>query len=271
MLQAEGLDFSYGTRSVLEDISFRAEENNIISILGPNGVGKTTLLKCMCNIHRPQRGSISLDGKDILKLSTREMAKCIGYVPQSAPPSRMTVFDSVLIGRRPYIDLNATREDLQKTSEAIAALGLSDISLKYVNEISGGEYQKVHLARALVQEPQVLILDEPTNNLDISNAHLTMHMIFETVRQHGVSTIMTMHDINLAVHFSDRFLFMKNGRIKAYGDRGIITKELIEDVYGIKVDVMMHNGIPFVIPLWDQPGFVKHTHTRTDNPSQSLP
>jgi iron complex transport system ATP-binding protein len=261
MLRVEGLYFSYGTKAVLEEIDFEADGNNIISILGPNGVGKTTLLKCMCNLLKPQQGKITVNGKDILGLSGREMAKSIGYVPQSVPRSRMTVYDSVLIGRRPYIDLNASREDLHKTSTVLVAMGMADLALKYVTEISGGEFQKVHIARALVQEPKILILDEPTNNLDISNSHMTMHMILEAVRSHQVCTIMTMHDINLAVHFSDRFLFMKDGKIKAYGGKEIITKELIEDVYDIKVDVMIHRDVPFVIPHREQPKFMKeHDH-----------
>ena len=249
MLRVENLEFSYETKKVLEDISFEAEGNSVVSLLGPNGVGKTTLLKCICNIHRPQKGVVSVNGTDVLKLSRRELARHVGYVPQKSPAVRATVFDSVLIGRRPYIDWNATQDDISKTWAAIRALGLEDLSLRYLDELSGGEFQKVQVARAIVQEPDVLIMDEPTSNLDIANQHMTMHMVIDAVRSNGVCNLMTMHDINLAVHYSDRLLFMKDGRIAAYGGTEIITAELIKEVYNIDVDVIDHKGAPFIIPL----------------------
>lgn len=261
MLRVENLGFSYETKKILEDISFEAEGNSVVSLLGPNGVGKTTLLKCICNIHRPQKGSVSVNGTDVLKLSRRELARHVGYVPQKSPSVRATVFDSVLIGRRPYIDWNATQDDISKTWAAIRALGLEDLSLRYLDELSGGEFQKVQVARAIVQEPDVLIMDEPTSNLDIANQHMTMHMVIDAVRSKGVCTLMTMHDINLAVHYSDRLLFMKDGRIAAYGGTDIITEELIKEVYNIDVDVIDHKGAPFIIPLSRGPlPLVRHDH-----------
>ena len=248
MLDVDGIEFSYDENRVIEGLSFQTMENEVISILGPNGVGKTTLLKCLCNFHRPQKGRISIDGKDVSSISSRELARHIGYVPQRNYPNRSTVFDSVLIGRRPYIELSATKRDLEITWSALDALGLDDLALKYADEISGGELQKVQIARAMVQEPRILILDEPTNNLDIANQHVTMHNIIDAVRSKDMCTIMTMHDINLAVHYSDRLMFMKGGRIRAFGGPEMIDEELIKDVYGIDSDVIMHKGVPFVIP-----------------------
>jgi len=206
------------------------------------------LLKSMCNIHRPQKGDIMVEETNILGLSGRELAKNIGFVPQTVPMSRMTVFDSVLIGRKPYIEFSATKDDIRKTSEVIDAMGLSHLSLRYLNQISGGEFQKVQIARAIVQEPKVLILDEPSNNLDISNQHTTMHMVEKAVRSRNVCTIMTMHDINLAIHYSDKFLFLADGEVAAYGGLDVITEELIERVYGIPSDIVEHRGVPFVVP-----------------------
>jgi len=266
MLSVENLEFSYKTKKVLQDISFEAEGNSVVSLLGPNGVGKTTLLKCICNIHRPQKGVVSVNGTDVLKLSRRELARHVGYVPQKSPAVRATVFDSVLIGRRPYIEWNATQDDISKTWAAIRALGLEELSLRYLDELSGGEFQKVQVARAIVQEPDVLIMDEPTSNLDIANQHMTMHMVIDAVRSKGVCTLMTMHDINLAVHYSDRLLFMKDGRIAAYGGTEIITEELVKEVYGIDVDVIDHRGAPFIIPLSRGPlPMVRHDH-KHDHP-----
>lgn len=260
MLKVEHLDFSYGERKILDDISFEADGNSVISILGPNGVGKTTLLKCLCNLHKPQKGSMTVDDKDILTLPGRELAKYIGYVPQSTEPSRSTVFDTALIGRRPYIEWGMSKKDIEITWSALRSLGLEDLSMRYVDEISGGEYQKVQIARAMVQEPKVLILDEPTNNLDVANQHVTMHTVLDAVNSRGMCTIMTMHDINLAVHYSDKLMFIKNGKIFSYGGLETVTPDTIKDVYGIKADVIEYKGKPFVIPD-TFPEILAHTHS----------
>lgn len=267
-LSVKDLSFSYGGRKVLDRISFDVEDNSIVSILGPNGVGKTTLLRCLCNLHRPQEGSILVDGTDVLTLSGRELAKHIGYVPQSTKPVRTTVFDTALIGRRPYMEWGVTKRDMEITESVLDALGLTGLSMRYADEISGGEYQKVQIARAMVQEPEILILDEPTNNLDIANQHVTMHAILNAVSSRGMCTIMTMHDINLAVHYSDRFLFIKDGRVWAYGGPEIITEELVHDVYGIDSDVITHKGMPFVIPH-TFPRELAHYHHTHDGTTHS--
>lgn len=250
MIEVKDLRFRYnkGSEDVLKGISFDSEENAIISILGPNGTGKTTFLKCMCGVHRPTSGTVTVDGKDIFSLSGRELSKEIAFVPQSVPVSRLSVFDTVLVGRRPYFEMSPTKVDIAKVSDVIDGLGMKDLALKYVDEISGGEYQKTQIARAIVQEPSVLVLDEPANNLDIANQHLTMKMITEAVRSRGMCTIMTMHDINLALHYSDRFLFLNHGVVEAYGGKEIITKELIDKVYGVPMDVINHRGLPLVVP-----------------------
>ena len=267
-LSVKDLSFSYGGRKVLDRISFDVKDNSIVSILGPNGVGKTTLLRCLCNLHRPQEGSILVDGTDVLALSGRELAKHIGYVPQSTKPVRTTVFDTALIGRRPYMEWGVTKRDMEITESVLDALGLTGLSMRYADEISGGEYQKVQIARAMVQEPEILILDEPTNNLDIANQHVTMHAILNAVSSRGMCTIMTMHDINLAVHYSDRFLFIKDGRVWAYGGPEIITEELVHDVYGIDSDVITHKGMPFVIPH-TFPRELAHYHHTHDGTTHS--
>lgn len=248
MMGVEGIHFSYGDREILKDVGFRVEDNTVVSILGPNGTGKTTLLRCLCGLHRPDSGRVTVDGADIAALRGRELAKVVGFVPQSVPVTHTSVFDTVLIGRRPYIEWTATSDDLAKVGSVIDALGMRHLSLKYCDQISGGEYQKTQIARALVQEPSVLILDEPTNNLDMSNQHMTMHMIMDAVRSRGMSTVMTMHDINLAVHYSDRFLFMKDGRVAAYGGLEVITEDLMYEVYGIDAEIVDHRGVPFVVP-----------------------
>ena len=268
ILDVENLNFSYDDRQVLHDVTFDAGKNQIISILGPNGVGKTTLLKCICNMHRGTSGSIRVDGEEVSSLSARELAKKVAYVPQKAIATKSTVFDSVLIGRRPHIEWGMSEKDMEIAWNVMESLNLGDLSLKYVDEISGGEFQKVQIARAIAQEPSLLILDEPSNNLDIANQHITMRMVEHVVKQHGLCTIMTMHDINLATYYSDRFLFMKGGRVVAYGGNEVITPEVIREVYGIDVDIIDYGGQPIVIPKKEQPqydhlvrhGVGGHTH-----------
>lgn len=241
------INYAYGRHHVLHDISFEAEENTVVSVLGSNGAGKSTLLKCMSNILLPLSGRVQLDGTNILDLSGKDLAKHIGYVPQSVPVSRMTVFDAVLIGRKPHIQFTVSEEDIEKTSDVIDVMGLAPLALRYLHQISGGEFQKVQIARAIAQESQILILDEPSSNLDISNQHKTMQMIEHIVRAKGVCTIMTMHDINLAIHYSDKFLFLRNGIMEAYGGVEVITEDLVQRVYGIESEIINHKGAPLVI------------------------
>jgi len=248
LLEVEGINYSYGDRQVLKDISFTADENTIVSVLGPNGVGKTTLLKCICRINPPQEGTVKVDGDDILTLSHKEFARRVAYVPQSASRSNVTVFDTVLIGRKPHMEWTMGNSDMEAAWKALEALDLGDIALKNTDEISGGEFQKVHIARALVQEPRLLVLDEPSSSLDIANQHRTMKMIASAVRERGVCTVMTMHDINLASYYSDVFVFVKDGHIHAWGGQEVITPKIIGEVYGMDVDVIEHRGHRMVLP-----------------------
>lgn len=250
MIEVKDLRFRYNSklRDVLKGISFESEENTVISILGPNGTGKTTFLKCLSGVNRPTSGSVTVDGTDIAKISPRDLSKKIAFVPQSVPVSKLSVFDSVMLGRRPYFDLSPSKSDIDMVSEVIDRMELTHISLKYVDEISGGEFQKTQIARAIAQEPSVLILDEPANNLDIANQHLTMRMIMDAVRLRGMCTIMTMHDINLALHYSDKFLFLLDEEVRVYGGSEIVTSELIKEIYGADMEVIEYRGLPLVVP-----------------------
>ena len=249
VLEVDGVGYSYDRKEVLKKVSFESDSNEIVSVLGPNGVGKTTLLKCICNVLKPSSGSVRICGKEASETGNREMAKLVGYVPQKADVSRTTVFDSVLIGRRPHVGFRYSEEDMDIAWNVIESMGLDEKALEFVDEISGGEFQKVQIARAMAQQPSLLVLDEPSNNLDIANQHVTMRMIEGAVRKRGLCTVMTMHDINLAAAYSDKFVFVKGGRIAAFGGRETITSETIKDVYGINADVITHAGQTVVVPL----------------------
>ncbi|WP_019177861.1 ABC transporter ATP-binding protein [Methanomassiliicoccus luminyensis] len=248
MLDIRGIKFAYRGREVLKDILLGTGVNDVLAILGPNGAGKTTLLKCINGLLKTKVGTILLEGEDLREMTRVEMAKRIGYVPQRADVSKMTVFDAVLLGRKPHITWDVSSKDLQVTKDIIRALGLDSLSLKYIDEISGGELQKVQIARALVQQPKVMLLDEPTSSLDLCNQHRIMRSVVDVVKGSDLTAVMTVHDLNLALRYADRFLMLKDGVIYAAGGVEVITPENIETVYDIPVFVETVRGRPMVVP-----------------------
>ncbi len=249
-LDIKDLEFSYKNgKIVLENIHMAVGVNELLTILGPNGVGKTTLLKCINGLLKSRNGTVMVDGEEIRKMKQVEVAKRIGYVPQRAEVCQITVFDSVLLGRKPHITWDVSKKDLQITKSIIDRLGLNKFSLKYIDEISGGELQKVQIARALVQEPKVLLLDEPTSSLDLCNQHRIMSTLVDVVKHNDLTAIMTMHDLNLAVRYADKFIMIKDGKIFAAGNSSVITPENIEAVYGLPVDVETYGNRLIIIPI----------------------
>jgi iron complex transport system ATP-binding protein len=251
ILRVENLSFRYNSHPVLQDICCEARPDEIVAILGPNGAGKTTLLRCMNAMLRPKTGTIMLGEQDILASSRREIAQSIAHVPQHIEPPRVTAFDAILLGRRPWIGLNVRREDLLKVQGIIEQLNLSDLALRHVDAMSGGELQKVAIARALVQEPRVMLLDEPTSSLDLKNQHGIMRFIRSIVHTHHLTALMTMHDLNLALHYADRFVLLKEGMVFAAGGEEVITPELIEEVYGVPVAIRRWGGRCVIVPHAD--------------------
>jgi len=250
-LSVRGISFSYPSTKVLEEISFQVEEGEIVSILGPNGSGKSTLIKCIDRILRPQKGTVLVTERDTAPMKPRELARLLGYVPQSAVDSfPFTVFDTVMMGRRPHLAWSASQGDLDMVAEILKLLQLEGLALRHITELSGGEKQKVLLARALAQEPEVLLLDEPTANLDIRHQIEVLNLVRRLVKGKRLSTLVAMHDVNLASRFSDRIILLKAGRIYAVGEPGlVITQTTLRDVYDISVAVNQDSGRPYIIPL----------------------
>lgn len=248
ILEVNGVEFQYKSKEVLKDIKFHLKRNEVLSILGPNGVGKTTLLKCMNAILKPKSGAILIEDENILKLEQIEIARRLGYVPQRCEPARLTVFDAVLLGRMPHIKWNVSPEDIMLVEATIKKLNLEHVALRYIDELSGGELQKVGIARAIAQNPKLLLLDEPTSSLDLRNQLDILDTVREVVRNENVSAIMTMHDLNLAFRYSDKFIFLKNGTIYAAGSMGDITSQVIEEVYGVPVTIQNFMDVSVVIP-----------------------
>jgi iron complex transport system ATP-binding protein len=183
MIRIKNLSFAYGDNEVLKDISFEVQPGECAGILGTNGAGKSTLITCLNKIHEPKTGEVYLDRQNILKMGRRETARCVSYVAQKNEISQITVFDSVLLGRKPYIKWTVSQEDIDLCDAMIEQVGLAKYKLKYINELSGGELQKVMLARALVQQPKLLLLDEPTSNLDPRNQYEMLALVQKMIRE----------------------------------------------------------------------------------------
>ncbi len=251
MISVKNIEFSYskGGEKVLNDISFDIEPGQCMAILGNNGAGKSTLLKCMDRIFHSQGGAVIVDGKNVLSLSSRELAQNIAYVPQNQEISDMTVFDMVLLGRKPYIKWDADDHDRQLVRELLEKFSLEKFSMRKMSQLSGGEAQKVSLARALAQEPKFLLLDEPTSNLDMRNQHEVLQMVRELAAEEGISVAIIIHDLNLALRYCDRLLFMKDGRIFSDCTPESISREIIEQVYGMNVVIESIMGHPTVVPV----------------------
>ncbi len=251
----ENLTFKYDMDEVLKNTSIDIPKGSFVSILGPNGSGKTTLLKNICNILKPNSGNILINNRNVSNIKYKELAKIIAVVHQSADIQfDFSVFDVVLMGRYPYIGRfkSESRKDIEIAKEAMINTGVWEFRDKGINEISGGEKQRVMIARALAQEPEILILDEPISNLDIKYQVGILELCRKLNREKKLTIIMTLHDINLAGRYSDYLILLDKGEIRIMDTpEKVLTQENISSVYDIKVDILKRNGdkTPYIIPV----------------------
>lgn len=249
ILNVQGIRFHYPGRAVLDHVSFSVGKGEVLAILGTNGTGKTTLLKCLNRILTPSAGAVWIKDQPVADLSRTTLAQKMGYVEQQRSGSRATVFNTVLLGRKPYIRWDITQHDMAIAAQALETLGLEGFALRYMDELSGGELQKVVIARALAQEPEILLMDEPTSSLDLKNQLEVLTLIRQISREQGIAVVVAMHDLNLALRFADRFILLKDQAIYAAGGPEIMTPENIEAVYAVPVTIADHKGNRVVIPL----------------------
>ena len=248
MLNVENISFHYrGGPEVLRDISFSLEEGQFLAILGNNGAGKSTMLKCFNQILQVGGGLVWLDGVDLLALSHGVGARRVAFVSQNIPSTQMTVHDVVMLGRRPYMRWGFTEEDHRIVHDAMDRLNLSPLRGRFLNELSGGERQKVMLARALAQQPRVLLLDEPTSSLDIQNQYQVLDIVRDICRSSAITAVVVIHDLNLALRFCDRFLLLKDGRVYRSGDSSILDRQALREVYGVEAHVVNVEGKSIVL------------------------
>ncbi len=248
MLDVKNLTFSYNKNIVLDDLSFSVNKNEIIGLLGVNGAGKSTLLKCLGNIIKPKGGSVFINNKDICRLKRNTIAKQVSYVCQNSAECGFSVFESILMGRRPYFNFLPKEKDFELVEDLLSLLNLENFANRDVGDLSGGEYQKVVLARAIVQEPNLLLLDEPTNHLDIKNQFTLMDIFYHLVKVHGITSIISFHDINMAMRYADRLILLKDNKIHFYDKTELLTNEIITEVFGIDLEIHKFKNGSFVFP-----------------------
>ena len=250
-LKVKNVEFSYASVPVLKDVCIELAASEMLGVVGPNGAGKSTLIRCIDRILQPRKGSILLDGRDINEMRLMELAKKMGYISQSTSQVfPATAFDTVLMGRRPHIGWRSSEKDTEIALEMMKMLNIEKFAMRDINELSGGQQQKVFIARALTQEPDVLLLDEPTSNLDIRHQLEVMDIIKKIVREKGLSAIMAIHDLNLASRYADRIIMLNGGTIVDAGSpSAVLNSENIKHVYGVEAIVRNEAGKPYIVPI----------------------
>lgn len=248
MIAVKNISYQYQSgEQILKNVSFQLEPGQFLAILGNNGVGKSTLLKCLNRILKADSGEFLLDGENVLKMNSHAVAQRIAFVSQNVPNTQMTVHDVVMLGRRPYMKWGFTENDHRIVHEAMHRLNIEPLRGRFLNTLSGGERQKVMLARAMAQQPKLLLLDEPTSSLDIRNQYQVLKIVRDFCHNDGLTAIVVIHDLNLALRFCDRFLLLRQGEVYANGDNGVLNREALKRVYQVDGRVLDVEGHKMVL------------------------
>ena len=250
MLNVENLNFRYSkfSRPVLNGASLELKPGEVGVLLGKNGSGKTTLFKNILGINKPGSGKILFEGENLLKMSRKERARRIAYVPQDIHFGALTVFDSIMLGRISYFGLKSGDDDYKAVEKILMDMHLEGYAFRMVDELSGGERQKIAIARAMAQEPKLMVFDEPTGNLDIANERLIIEEARKLAKEKNIAILASLHDLNQALTFGDRFFLLKNGVVKYSGGPEIVTAEVVKDTFDVDVRIRQVDGQTLVIP-----------------------
>ncbi len=270
ILRVNDLYFSYRGMDVLRGLTFEVPSGCLTAILGENGSGKTTLLKTINRLLKPRRGTVFLDDQATTALPGAALARYFGYMPQRQELVHCSVYETVLLGRKSASSGRTSAVDLEKVAAILRLVNLEKLAMRSIAELSGGELQKVILARALAQEPKVLLLDEPINHLDPVNQLEVMSLLRAVTRDLDIVNLLVTHNLNNALQFADRFILLKAGAVWAAGGREVVTPAAIREVFRIDVKIEQVAGVPVVIPIqcgqrphWhfvESGGLRQHTH-----------
>ena len=254
-LHARDLRLAYGERVVVDGLDIDVVDGTITAVIGPNGCGKSTMLRALGRLLQPKRGTVLLDGKGIHQMSTKEVARVLGLLPQSpSAPEGLTVADLVARGRHPHQSWYRqwSSDDESAVAEALGMTGIEDLAERTVDELSGGQRQRAWLSMALAQGTDLLLLDEPTTYLDLSHQVDVLDLIGRLHDDSGRTVVMVLHDLNLAARYADRLVAMKDGAIVAEGTPDeVLTEPLLEEVFGLSARVIADPvvGTPMVVPI----------------------
>ena len=252
-IEVQGVTLGYGRKAVLKGLTFQVRPGEMVGLIGPNGCGKSTVIRALSRVISLHSGRITLDGKDLTRIPRQELACLLGVVPQlPLLPSAFTAFEIVLMGRNPHLGLfrYESQKDLAIAWQAMEKTGTQALAARRVSELSGGEIQCLLIARVLAQETKAILLDEPTANLDIGRQIEMLDLIKNLCRQNNLAVLAALHDLNLASQYCDRLVLINDGRIHAEGTpKEVITAENIAEVYGAESCVYTHpvNGLPCVL------------------------
>jgi iron complex transport system ATP-binding protein len=252
-LEIQKICLNYGHRPVVKDLSFELRRGELLGLVGPNGCGKTSIIKSLSRVMANSSGRILLDGKDLNKISRHELACLIGVVPQNPVlPETFTVFEVVVLGRNPHLGLfsGENAHDIAVVWQAMEKTGITHLAKRRIGELSGGEKQRVTIARVLAQEPQIILLDEPTANLDIAQQLEILDLIGGMCRENNLAGLIAIHDLNIAAQYCTRILMLKNGTIHACGTPAeVITAENVREVFAAETSIYPHpeNNLPMVV------------------------
>lgn len=252
-IQVENLSFAYGDHKVLHEVSFQAEYGEFVSVLGPNGVGKSTLFRCILGLLKPSAGQTRVDGEPITGMTAVELAKKIAYIPQSHHPAfNYSVLDMVLMGATAQLGglSSPGQKQVQQAEAALERLGILHLKDRGYSNISGGERQLTLIARAIMQQAKILVMDEPSASLDFGNRIRVMQTVLQLTRE-GYCVIQSTHDPDQAYRYSDKVLALHGGRVIAYGTpRETINETLISTLYGVEVEVcpMQNDTVRVCVP-----------------------
>jgi iron complex transport system ATP-binding protein len=256
MITVKNLSCGYGSMRILDSVSFEVRKGEHLGIIGPNGSGKTTLLKAITKLIKPESGAVIIDGKDVKKWGVKELSRKLAVVSQNAQDGHLTVEEFVLLGRIPYykrFQFIESQKDIDISNHCMEMTGTLKFKDRNMTELSGGEKQLVFIARALAQEPEIILLDEPLTHLDISHQVRVLDIVKTLITQKGLTSITVMHDLNLASEYCDRLLLLNNGGVCRIGPPSeVLTYQAIEEVYKtvviVKENPLSKKPYVFVVP-----------------------